>query len=87
VTEKGHQEWKGLQDRFCRIANFEKQQTCIMRAWRRRRHHSIISAISEFETKRTKHNVGTNRKRVAEEKEVAQKESKKVKRKAFVNDD
>jgi hypothetical protein len=58
-----------------------------MRAWRRRRHHSIISAIAGFETKRTKHGPDTNRKRAAEGKKVTEKESKKVKREAFVNDD
>jgi hypothetical protein len=59
--EKGHQEWKRLQDRFRRIQKFEKRQKCIMKAWRRRRHHSIILAIEEFKSKRTKHGCSSHR--------------------------
>ena len=87
VIEKGHQEWTRLQERFCRIRNFEKRQTCIMRAWRQRRHHSIISAIEEFESKRPKHKADTERKRKADGVKAEEKESKKVKRESFVNDD
>jgi hypothetical protein len=49
AIEKGHQEWKRLQERLCRIRNFEQQQKCIMRAWRRRQHYSIVAAVAEFE--------------------------------------
>ena len=87
VIEKGHQEWTRLQERFCRVRNFEKRQTCIMRAWRQRRHHSIVSAIEDFEAKRPKHEPDTERKRKADGVKAEEKKNKKVKREAFVNDD
>ena len=49
AIEKGHQEWKRLQERFCRIRNFEQQQKCIVRAWRRQQHYSIVATVAEFE--------------------------------------
>jgi hypothetical protein len=49
AIKKGHQEWKRLQERFCRIRNFEQQQKCIMRAWQQRQHYSIVAAVAEFE--------------------------------------
>jgi hypothetical protein len=55
-----------------------------MRAWRRRRHYSILSATQEFTSKRTKHSPNKERKRKAEVGKVEEKESKKVKREAFV---
>jgi hypothetical protein len=54
-----------------------------LKAWRRRRHHSISLAIEEFESKRTKYAPVTERKRKAEVRITDQKESKKVKREAF----
>jgi hypothetical protein len=62
----------------------KKRQKCIMKAWRRRRHHSIILAIEEFESKRIKHAPVTERKRKAEGRKAEERESKKVKREAFV---
>jgi hypothetical protein len=58
-----------------------------MRAWRRRRHHSIISAIEDIESKRIKHNPNAERKRKAKARKAKENESKKVKREAFVRDD
>ena len=87
VIEKGHQEWTRLQERFCRTQNFEKRQTCIMSTWQQQRHHSIISAIEDFEAKRPKHELNAERKRKADGVRAEEKESKKVKREAFVNDD
>jgi hypothetical protein len=55
-----------------------------MKAWRRRCHHSIILAIEEFKSKRTKHAPVTERKRKAKGRKADEKESKKVKREAFV---
>jgi hypothetical protein len=52
AIEKGHQEWKRLQDRFCRIRNFLQQQKCIIRAWRRQQHYSIVATVAEFESKK-----------------------------------
>jgi hypothetical protein len=49
AIEKGHQEWKQLQERFCRIRNFEQQQKCMMRAWRRQHHYSIVATVAEFD--------------------------------------
>jgi hypothetical protein len=48
-------------------------------------HH--FSKRFKLETKKTKHGVCKNLKRATEGKKVAQKESKKVKREAFANDD
>ena len=87
AIEKGHQEWKRLHDRFCRMRNFQQQQKCIVRAWRRQQHHSIVAAVAKFESKRPKHSTTTDRKKKAEARVADEKESKKVKREAFVNDD
>ena len=86
AIEKGHQGWKRLQDRFCRIRNFEQQQTCIVRAWRQRRHYSVVAAVAEFELKRPKHSCTTNRKKKAEARVADEKKSKKVKREGYVHD-
>jgi hypothetical protein len=48
AIEKGHQEWKRLQERFCQIRNFEQQQKCTVRAWRRQQHYSIVATVAEF---------------------------------------
>jgi hypothetical protein len=80
------QEWKRLQESFCRIRNFEQQQKCIMRAWRRQQHYSIVAAVAEFEAKRPKHSSATNRKKKAEARVADEKKIKKVKREGYVHD-
>jgi hypothetical protein len=53
-----------------------------MRAWRQRRHHSIVSAIEGFETKRPMHKPNRERKRKADGVKAEEKDSKKVNREA-----
>ena len=48
AIKKGHQEWKRLQERLCRIRNFEQQQKCIVRAWQWQQHYSIVVTVTEF---------------------------------------
>jgi hypothetical protein len=54
AIEKGLQEWKRLQESFCRIRNFEQQQKCIVRAWRWQQHYFIVATVAKFESKRPK---------------------------------
>jgi predicted DNA-binding WGR domain protein len=78
---------KQLHQRFCcGAADFEKQQQCITRAWGQQ-HHSVISAIKEFESKTKNHKPNAEqKKKAAEGRAAGEKERKKVKRQAFVHD-
>ena len=59
---------------------------CIVRAWRRQQHYSIVATVAEFESKRPKHSSTTDRKKKAEARVADEKENKRVKREGYVHD-
>ena len=48
TIEKGHQEWKILRQRFCRITNFEAREKAMVTTWCRRKHPNIQQALGKF---------------------------------------